>query len=440
MLEQLKKLTAEPGFQKYFRNTSWLLGEKVLRMFVSLIVSIWVTRYLGPERFGILSYAQSLVALFAAFASLGLDAIVIKDLVGGSRSSASVLGSAFAIKLGGALAAIGLLVSSFLVVSYGADTELLVMIIASSYLFQSFGVIDFYFQSRVKSRYSVLANSCALFVTSIIKIVLIVSGAELVYFAIVFVIDSALVAMGLLLFYVVGNKQNPWNWRFEPSVAADLFKRSLPFAMSGLVITLYVKVDKIMLMQLAGSDAVGIYSAAAVLSETWFFVPTVVTASLFPSIIAAKEHSETKYQSRMLALFSLLFWVALIVALPISLFSGYIVSILYGTAYLEAGAVLQAHVWTAVFVSLGMPVSKWFVVEGMERYALYRALVGAFANVVLNLLLIPPLGPYGAALATLITSFTTAILFNLVNHKLRSVLYMQLRSVLLPFNAISAAR
>ena len=74
----MRNFLTSQGFRKYFANTSWLLGERVLRMAISLFVGIYVARYLGPERYGLLSYALSFVWLFSSLASFGLDAITKK--------------------------------------------------------------------------------------------------------------------------------------------------------------------------------------------------------------------------------------------------------------------------------------------------------------------------------------------------------------------------
>ena len=81
MIKKLQSLKSNQGFMRYFKNTSWLFAEKILRMFVGLFVGIWVARYLGPEQFGLFSYAQSFVGLFTAMATLGLDGIVVRELV-----------------------------------------------------------------------------------------------------------------------------------------------------------------------------------------------------------------------------------------------------------------------------------------------------------------------------------------------------------------------
>ena len=92
---------ALPGFRKYFANTTWLLGERVLRMVVSLFVGIYVARYLGPERFGLLSYTLSFVWLFSSLASFGLDDILVRELVQSPEKRNNLLGTVFWLKVCG---------------------------------------------------------------------------------------------------------------------------------------------------------------------------------------------------------------------------------------------------------------------------------------------------------------------------------------------------
>ena len=99
----MRQLIARPGFRKYFTNISWLLGERVLRMAVSLFVGIYIARYLGPERFGLLSYALSFVWLFSSLASFGLDDILVRELVKQPKQRNDLLGSVFWLKICGTL-------------------------------------------------------------------------------------------------------------------------------------------------------------------------------------------------------------------------------------------------------------------------------------------------------------------------------------------------
>lgn len=137
---------------RYFANTSWLFAEKVLRMIVGLFVGIWVARYLGPEQFGLFSYAQSFVALFAAIATLGLDGIVVRELVKDENRRDELIGTSFWLKLMGAIAVLLLLAIAINFTSNDHYTNVLVFIIASATIFQAFNVVDFYFQAQVLSK------------------------------------------------------------------------------------------------------------------------------------------------------------------------------------------------------------------------------------------------------------------------------------------------
>jgi hypothetical protein len=101
LLSRLAILKEHAGFMKYFKNTSWLFAEKILRMAVGLFVGIWVARYLGPDKFGLLSYAQSFVGLFSAIATLGLNGIVVREIVKYPEEEDGILGTAFILKMTG---------------------------------------------------------------------------------------------------------------------------------------------------------------------------------------------------------------------------------------------------------------------------------------------------------------------------------------------------
>ena len=107
MFNKFKSLKDNQGFMKYFKNTSWLFAEKVLRMIIGLFVGIWVARYLGPEQFGLFAYAQSFVGLFMVVSTLGLDNIIVRELLNDQNTQYDLLGTSFVLKLIGA--SIGLL-------------------------------------------------------------------------------------------------------------------------------------------------------------------------------------------------------------------------------------------------------------------------------------------------------------------------------------------
>ena len=433
MINKLKSLKNDQGFLKYFKNTSWLLGEKILRMVVGLFVGIWVIRYLGPERFGVFSYAGSFAGLFSTIATLGLNGIVVRELVKDESKRDLLIGTAFWLKLLGAFAVLIILWIAINFTSNDTDTNIIMFIIASATIFQSFNVIDMYFQSKVMSKFIVYANTISLFFSSIIKVILILNEAPLIAFVWVVLFDSFALACGLVYFYVKNNL-SLLKWRFDKIMAVSMLKDSWPLILSGMVITIYMKIDQIMIQSMLGNAEVGQYAAAVRLSEAWYFIPMLISTSLFPAILNAKKVSEELYYARLQKLYNFMIWFSIIIAGIMTFMSDWVIELLYGAKYAESSGVLIIYIWAGIEVFFGVANSKWILTENLQKYRLLIDGFGAVLNVGLNLLLIPLYGIYGAAFATLISYFGTFfIIFSFVK-KLRIALKMFFVSIFYPYS------
>lgn len=431
-MELFKHLIKHDGFMKYFKNTSWVFLEKVLRIFVGIFVTVWVARYLGPQQFGILSYAIALVGIFSSISTLGLDSIVVRELVKNEIEHYEIIGTTFFLKLLGAVVVIVILYIITSVLPNDEYTNVLIFIIASSTIFHSFNVIDFYFQSKVLSKYVVYANIISLSICSFIKIFLILNNASLTAFAWVILLESIILAIGLLYFFIKLNPNNIFSSvKFKIKVSKTLLSDSWPLILSGLVISVYMKIDQVMINQLLGNEAVGQYSAAVRLSEAWYFVPVVIAGSLFPAIINARKVSHHLYYSRLQKLFNFMVWVAISIALLVTFFSSTIVDILYGYQYFETARVLTIHIWASVFVFLGVASGKWFVIENYKLLYFFRTFYGMLFNIILNLIFIPRYGIEGAAWATLIGQSIAAYFSDLLNAETRSIFKMKTMTLLI---------
>ena len=407
ILKKTIQLKHHSGFRKYFANTSWLLGEKILRMVVALFVAIYVARYLGPERYGFLSYALSFVWLFSSLASLGIDDILIRELVRSPVQRRNLLGTVFWLKVCGSIV-MGTAIAA--VLHFKAEdqqTYWLIAIIALGFLFQATNVVEFFFQAQVQSKFTVRAQIIQLLITSLLKIYLVWSEAELVWFAVALMLDQVVVAVLLLIMYRWKIEKFPYL-SFNIIKAKLLLKDAWPLIFAGMVVSIYMKIDQIMLKEMLNTKAVGVYAGAVKLCEAWYFVPTALVASLFPAIVEARKNSEKIYEERVQKLYDLMVWGSVAVALPTTLLSDWIILILYGTDFQEAADVLRIYIWAGVFVSLGVASSKWLVAENLQRYSFYVTTLGAILNVGCNLWFIPIYGIKGAAFATLIAQGTVS--------------------------------
>jgi len=399
---------------KYLKNTSWLFWERVLRLLMGLFVGAWVARYLGPEQFGLLSYVQSFVGLFIVLSTLGLDNIVVREIVKNTNIAASLIGTAFILKLLGAIFMLLIITLTMTTLfEHDSSEKVLIFIVAFSTIFHSFNVIDYYFQSQVLSRYVVYANVLVLFVSSLTKIALIINEADLMAFVWVVLFDSVVLALSYTWFFLkkTDYKIADLALTFRKDVALSLLRDSWPLILSGLVISVYMKIDQVMIREMLDNEAVGQYAAAVKISTAWYFIPVVVASSFFPAIINARKISKDLYYERLQKLYDLNFTVALVLGLPVVFFSSSIIEILYGQDFTQSAAILSVHIFCGFLVFMGVVRGKWILSENLQRYDLYIHVIAAVANIVFNFAFISWFGVIGAAYGTLL-SYLFALFFS----------------------------
>lgn len=427
--EKLLLLKSRSGLRAIITNTGWLFADRILRMGVGLFVGVWIARYLGAKQFGIFNYATAFVALFNPISTLGLNPIVIRNIVSDSSDKEQILGTTFCLKIIGGIVSLSLAV--VFVYLFRRDDNLsilLVTILAASGLFEPFDTIDLLFQSQVQSKYTVIAKNTAFIIVTLVQVTLITMQAPLIAFGWAKLADFGLGAIGLTIAYKVkGYSIKLWRWSFP--VAINLLKESIPFIFSGIAIIIYMKIDQIMLGEMVGNKAVGIYSAATRISEIWYFIPTAIVSSVSPSIFAAKKISEKLYYQKIKKLFRGMILLAITISIPINLFSEVIVMRLFGTVYAPAVSVLSIHIWASFFVFTGCAISPWFVADKMSHLSFYRTIVGATSNIVLNLFLIPLYSETGAAIATLVSYALGATLIDILHPKSRKIFQLQINAI-----------
>ena len=399
------RLDGRHHLQQAVGNSGWLLTDKATRLVIGLVIGIWMARVLGPAQFGQFNYALAYVALFSSVATLGLDGIVVRNLVHTPDAKNLILGSAFILKVIGSLLAISLcVISIFFVEPESPKMQMLVVIISAGMLFQALDVVDFWFQSRVTSMYTVIAKIPALFVFFCARILLLLSTASLIAFAWVQSLELLLGAIGLVVAYQrLGDRATAWRPLYK--YAMTLIKESWPLILAGLSVMLYMKIDIVMLGKMSGDRETGLYSAASRLSEGFYFVPMIIASSLTPMLLRARALGTAQYKQSLLNLYVLMVRLSLMIAIPFAILAPLFIEVLFGDNYADSAAILRVHIWAAVAVFLGVASSQYLTAEGQQKMSLYRTLTGLIVNVVLNVLLIPTYGAMGAAIATLVSYF-----------------------------------
>jgi O-antigen/teichoic acid export membrane protein len=423
------RLSHRPNLVRVLENIGWLLFDKTIRIAFGLLILILTARYLGPDQFGQLNYATSFVAIFASFAAVGLQAVVVRELINEPANAPEILGTAFLIQIGGSIFSF---ISMLVCLSwFGPDDQILktlVIIIGFSLSLQSGSIIKYWFESQTASRYAIWAEiSVFIFICSI-KISLVLFNAPLEAFAFTLLLESVLVFVALLAVYKV-RVASIFSWSVTYHRFNRLLSASVPLMLSNVAVVIYMRLDQVMLGQIVGASAVGIYSAAVRVSEVWHLLPVAIVASLFPAIILIKQCSERNFHERIQWMFDLLVVLSIGIAAVTTLLADWLVLTLFGQDYGDAVTVLILHAWAGVFVFLGIGGVNWYIIEDLQKQILYRTLTGALISVLLNLVLIPRYGSVGAAISTFASQVVAAYLMDASSQKTRPLFVLKSRAL-----------
>ncbi|HFX0375701.1 TPA: flippase [Klebsiella pneumoniae] len=399
-----------------FYNSLWLLSERVITILFTFTVGIFLARYLGPNDFGVYNYLISIITLLSPLTALGLNAVVVRDLVDAQREDHDdtnvILGTSCVLRFFGGLFACASLLFVDIYFNISQNNTLWLVLLASANIFSCFQVVDFWLQSKVNSKYSAILRLSIFITSSLVKLISIIffsCGLKTILIIQTFEVLASGVLYVPLYKYLKGKN---FNWSYNKNKAKTLMSKSWWLILSGVAEVLYLKIDQIMLGMINGYSTVATYAVAARLSEAWYFFPTIITASFFPLLILAKKESEEKYKHTLLDLSRKLFFCALIISIFITIIAHTAINILYGEAYAESATILIIHIWASLFVFMRAVLSKWLVIENMLPFSLVTHISGAIVNIILNLILIPKMGGIGSAIATVI-SYSISSYFSL---------------------------
>jgi PST family polysaccharide transporter len=417
-------------------NSLWLLVDKGLRLVVGLVVGVMVARYLGPERMGVWNYCIAIFTFFILFPSLGLEYVSPREFVNQKGSEDRLLTTAVGLKFIGATVGI-ILASLFMGLLKGFDSQLVlfVFILTTGYIFQSFDAIDYYYQSKLQQKKSVIARVLAFLLVSVYKIILVKSDAALIWFVASSTLEFALAAIGLLISLKnadVSLKFSLIDWKLGKS----LLKDSIVFSISAFVIVLYYKIDQVMVTEILGEKQNGIYSVAIRIYEIFIFLPSVLVASFLPTITEKfKNEDDKEFKTGLKQLYALLTYGAIVLSVAVWFLGPPVMDFLYGEQYTGSGEVLQYISLGFYAVFMGMGTGNYLIITNRKRFVLIKSLIGLGMNVLINLLFIPILGLKGAVLASVSSNMisTFLILFLKDNHS-------QFKLILSPFNIASVRR
>lgn len=411
-------------------NISWLFMDKIIRMVFGLLVGVWLARYLGPDQYGLLNYAIAFMGIIATISQPNLNTVVVRDLINSPAKAEETLGTAFVIQLIGGI--VSLILALVCIAFLRPQEELIksiIIVLGLVTVFKATEVIKWWFESLIISKYTVWIENTIFVIVAVVKLLLIFMQAPFMAFVWAIFLEAALVSIGLigLFFWREGHFL---KWQMHLDRAKSLVLESWPITFWIVAVMISMRVDQVMLGQIIGDEAVGIYAVAVRLSEVWYFIPVAVVASVFPAIVEAKKQSKELYYQRLQKLYDLMVVLALCIAVAMTFLARWLIVLLFGRIYESAGVVLAIHIWGIIFVFFGTAWSRWMIIEGFQKTMLKMNLISLGINIILNYLLIPQYGPAGAATATVISVFFVHTVCALFFNNQRTAIIMLLRTFL----------
>ena len=393
--------------QTVFNNFLWLLLNKVINVLVEFISIIIVVRYIGPANNGILNYAISFCALFIAIANMGTTDFVTKEFATEKEPFRIVAGtSLLLITIGSIVSFITCNIIAWLL-EHNAY-RLYIFILSIQFVFQPLIVFQYWFIGRAKVKYYSITQNVIRIIGLGLRIILVVIGAEFIWFVIATACETILLYLGLFIVYRFS------SFHFE-SISSKFvylkkyFKICSPLIVSSIASTIYMKFDQIMIGNMLGNVELGIYSVAVKLVEYWYCIPTILYSSFLPAF--AKDYSTniSLYKTNLQFFADLLGGISICVAILMTVFSNTIILFLYGDKYLDAAQILSIYCWAGVLVSISFTKLIDCTNRNLTKFQMISTCVGALLNITINYVLIPIIGAKGAALSTVFAQFVSSI-------------------------------
>lgn len=409
------------------KNATWIIGCKVAQAVLALIVSMLSARYLGPSKYGLLNYAASLVAFVVPIMHLGLDATLVQELINAPNKEGEVLGTALTMcVVSGVACILGITTFVCFVHSSEVETIIVVALYSTILLFQAIEMIQYWFQAKLLSKYTSIVMLVAYVTTSVYKLLLLVLGSSVYWFAIAQSFDYCIIAVALCLIY---KRLGSGKLSFSLKTAKQMFSKSRYYIVSSLMVTIFAQTDRIMLKMMIDETAVGYYSAAVSCAGMTGFVFIAIISSARPVILEKKQQDQEAFENTLKILYAIIIYLALAQSAVLTVFSEFVIAVLYGSAYSATSPILKIVVWFTTFSYIGSVRNIWILAEGKQRYLWIINLSGALANVILNLLLIPTFGINGAAIASLVTQFFTNVVIGFVIKPIRANNWIMIESL-----------
>ena len=409
--------------KKFKINLSWLLFDKLFRASANIFLTVFLARHLGPDNFGILNYLLAILFLFVSISSLGVNPVLVNEIVKKRRNSMPSLINSYYLRFLISLISYFL----FLLIIYTLNNNIIYhnysLILGVIIILKSCEVLFSFFEAKSFSKYIVISQSVGFFISASMILFIVINAIDNIYIYYALVLDLVIVFILINVFYFINFKNHFYKFNFI--IIKRLISKSLPVLISTLSILLYMRIDQIMIKEMLNEYQLGIYSVSVRYIEIFHFIPKIIMISILPVILTSRN-----YYVKLLGINSVMNKISLILIIFIFLSSDIVIPLIFSDTYIESINITKILSFSIFFVFLGVVNEHWYVTKNLQKfYALYVSF-GALLNIILNYILISNFGLKGAAYATVFTYLIIIFFLDYFNKHTREVLKIKMLSML----------
>ena len=424
----MKKPQISEKKKRALTNIAWAISGKIVSLTGVLVVGIIVARYLGKEQYGIMNYVISFVAIFQVFADFGLDFIQIREESKHPAHKDKIIGTTFTLKLFFAILTLLAILIITTFSEHDGRIRCYIMIYALSVILNTSWVSRNHFTSIVWNEYVVKTEISRTLIGMAIKIAFVILHLPLIWFIVSLVVDSILLAVGYTASYI-RKIDSIRKWNFDRDLAVFMLKQSFPLFLSGAAIVVYNRIDQMMIGKMIDQSHLGVYSVAVRFTELLVFVPTIIAQTISPILVEVRQKDAARYEELSRVFMNVTVSVCILLAIFTSLLSYPIVRFTFGRMYIEAASVLSILAFKVVGDALSQTSGQLMIIEGIQKYASIRNIIGCVTCVGLNLIFISRYGIHGVAYVAIITILVSGTLADFIIPSYRKIFYKQIKAI-----------
>lgn len=386
--------------RKVAKNTGIIIAGEIINKIISLLIIIYLARYLGAIGYGKYSFVFAFISFFAIITDFGLNTIIARDTARDKGIAAKLITNAAAMKAVLSIIAIGSAIILINLMGYPEDTKAYVAILALTLVFNAFGGLYYaVFQANMKVEYGIVASLADRIISASLIIGIIFLNGTLLQI-IAAVTFSRFISFFISYFY--SRKFIKQIFEFDLTIWKYLLSESWPLILTGVFIMVNMRIDQVMLSKMTGDASVGYYSAAVNLVESLGIIPMAFMTSVFPLLAESFGRSREEHTKIYELSFKYLNMLVIPIAAGTTLLAAPIILFFYGNNFLPSVPGLQVLIWSEIFLFMGIVYSNLLVSTGAQKIIFVLTGVSAAVNILLNLLLIPMYGIIGAGIATVV--------------------------------------